>query len=96
MPSQTAKGEAEKPAAPLKNTLVVALGYFGRGANVPEAARNCLAAGAVKTDGVSVIIASNEIEFIDLFTIGYPKGEPSFQTSFFVRNLGALLPKEER
>lgn len=96
MPLKTAKPEAKESPAPLKNILVVALGYFGRGSTVEEAARNCLKAGAVKTDCVSVIIASNEIEFVDAFTVAYPKGEPGFQTTFFVRSIGSLIPKAGR
>ena len=77
----------EKP----KNCLVVALGYFGRGSSVKEAATNCHKAGAGKRDCCCVVITDVELEFIDAFTVGYPNGTPTFQTDFHVNQLGSLL-----
>ena len=75
----------------MKNILVIALGYFGRGSSVKEAAQNCLKAGARKTDAVTVVIANCEMTFISIYNIEYEKSEGLFITNFVCKKLSSIL-----
>ena len=81
--------------------FVITLGCFGRGANLTEAATNCLKAGASKSDRASVqlIVGDDDARFHSIFSIEFKQAATSIFVGAFP-NLGCLVrtkqPKETK
>ena len=68
-----------RPQEPMKNILLIALGYYGRGSTVTEAYTNIKKAGCPSDSVVVMQVGSTELKFIDMMTV---EGHVAFAMKF--------------
>lgn len=81
------------PETPKGSTyFVIAPGYYGRGKTIPEAAKNCLKAGASKSNGCALIFidGDDKAEFISIMAIEFTRGAKMHNMGYF-QKLSHLL-----